>query len=80
MIASRSSALVALVIVALSSRLPDSIELRFSAASLSGLLLFLLASVFLMLGNLLMTPVEALFRRRFIAQARMLPTSAVLNL
>ncbi|MCB9451342.1 MAG: UDP-N-acetylmuramoyl-tripeptide--D-alanyl-D-alanine ligase [Anaerolineaceae bacterium] len=37
---------------------------------LAGLLLFLSAPRCLIVGNLLMTPVEALFRRRFVAQAR----------
>lgn len=37
---------------------------------LAGALLFLSAPGCLIIGNLLMTPVEALFRRRFVAQAR----------
>jgi UDP-N-acetylmuramoyl-tripeptide--D-alanyl-D-alanine ligase len=37
---------------------------------LAGALLFLSAPLCLVLGNLLMTPVEAFFRRRFVAQAR----------
>jgi UDP-N-acetylmuramoyl-tripeptide--D-alanyl-D-alanine ligase len=35
----------------------------------SGLFIFLLAPIWLILGNLLMTPVEALFRRQFIRKA-----------
>ncbi len=63
--------ILALIAVTLINQLPASaIELRFGTASLSGLLLFLLAPLFLIAGNLLMTPVEALFRRRFINQAR----------
>jgi UDP-N-acetylmuramoyl-tripeptide--D-alanyl-D-alanine ligase len=45
-------------------------NLRFSAAGFFGLLIFLAAPFILIVSNILMTPVEALFRRRFIQQAR----------
>jgi UDP-N-acetylmuramoyl-tripeptide--D-alanyl-D-alanine ligase len=65
-----AAALVTLLIVTLLNRLPDNTELRFGGSASTGLLLFLLAPLFLIVGNLLMTPVEAVLRRRFIAQAR----------
>lgn len=45
---------------------------RFSviAVALYGFLMWLLATVWLMLGNILMTPVEAAYRRAYIRQAR----------
>jgi UDP-N-acetylmuramoyl-tripeptide--D-alanyl-D-alanine ligase len=43
---------------------------RFAAYSLAGLIVFLAAPLWLIAGNLLMTPVEAAFRRRFINRAR----------
>jgi UDP-N-acetylmuramoyl-tripeptide--D-alanyl-D-alanine ligase len=43
---------------------------RFILYALVGFVLFLCAPLFLIAGNLLMTPVEAFFRRRFIARAR----------
>ncbi len=52
------------------SRLPEITELQFGLVMTGGLLLFLAAPLWLVLGNVLMTPVEAIFRRRFIAQAR----------
>jgi UDP-N-acetylmuramoyl-tripeptide--D-alanyl-D-alanine ligase len=50
--------------------LPEMGALRLAIVSFAGLLLFLAAPLFLIAGNLLMTPVEAFFRRRFINQAR----------
>ena len=50
--------------------LPDMAELNFILTAFCGLLLFLSAPLLLITGNLLMTPVEAYFRRRFIQQAR----------
>lgn len=44
-------------------------EARFIGVGLVGLLVLLAAPLWLVLGNLLMTPVEAAFRRRFIARA-----------
>lgn len=64
------AAILALLLAALVSRLPETTEIRFGAASFGGIVLFLLAPLFLIIGNLLMTPIEAFFRRRFITQAR----------
>ncbi len=50
--------------------LPDMAEFNFILTAFCGLLLFLSAPLMLIAGNLLMTPVEAYFRRRFIQQAR----------
>ncbi len=50
--------------------LPEMGALRLAVVSFVGLLVFLAAPLFLIAGNLLMTPVEAFFRRRFINQAR----------
>jgi len=44
--------------------------LRLAVVSFPGLLLFLATPLFLIAGNILMTPVEAFFRQRFINQAR----------
>ncbi|MFW5691705.1 MAG: hypothetical protein ACOCXZ_04335, partial [Chloroflexota bacterium] len=45
-------------------------ELRVLAISAAGLLAYLTAPLILTFGSLLMTPVEAALRRRYIAQAR----------
>lgn len=45
-------------------------EFKVLLLTAAGLLNLLLAPVWLMLGNALMTPVEALFRRRFLAKAK----------
>jgi len=46
------------------------VDLRAAVLTALGLIAFLLAPLLLIVGNLLMTPVEALGRRRFIARAR----------
>jgi UDP-N-acetylmuramoyl-tripeptide--D-alanyl-D-alanine ligase len=62
---------MAVGIVSLSSTSLDSSSgLRLSVTGFFGLITFLLAPLALVLANLLMIPVEALFRRRFIQQAR----------
>lgn len=48
----------------------DSLELRVIALTWFGMIAFLCAPLFLIAGNLLMTPVEAFFRRRFVNAAR----------
>jgi UDP-N-acetylmuramoyl-tripeptide--D-alanyl-D-alanine ligase len=48
----------------------SSSNLRFITASFVGLILFLIAPLTLIAANMLMTPVEAFFRKRFIQQAR----------
>lgn len=50
--------------------LPAVTELQFIVIAVIGLILFLTAPVILVGGNLLMTPVEAFFRARFVNQAR----------
>ncbi len=50
--------------------LPDLPQIQFGYITLAGFGLFLLAPIYLILGNLLMQPVEAAFRRRFVIQAR----------
>jgi UDP-N-acetylmuramoyl-tripeptide--D-alanyl-D-alanine ligase len=50
--------------------IPDMGAIRFVLYGLIGLVVFLAVPLFLIAGNLLMTPVEAFFRRRFITQAR----------
>ncbi|GAB4508711.1 MAG: UDP-N-acetylmuramoyl-tripeptide--D-alanyl-D-alanine ligase [Anaerolineae bacterium] len=57
------------VLTALALR-PDSAEVRIIAVSLVGLLVFLLAPVWLVLANIVLTPLEAFLRQRFIASAR----------
>jgi len=49
--------------------LPAVTELQFIVIAVIGLILFLTAPVILVGGNLLMTPVEAFFRARFVNQA-----------
>ncbi len=51
-------------------RVEGLLQLRFILISLAGWLLFMLAPVALVLGNLLMTPVEAFLRRQFVRRAR----------
>lgn len=48
----------------------DRVGTQFAVFSLVGLVVFLVAPLWLMAGNLTMTPVEAALRRRFIAAAR----------
>src|SRR5690606_24717228 len=60
--------MLAALLLILNSGLND--ELRVIAVGLAGLIAFLLAPVILIAGNLLMTPVEATMRRRFIGQAK----------
>ncbi|MCS6834448.1 MAG: UDP-N-acetylmuramoyl-tripeptide--D-alanyl-D-alanine ligase [Anaerolineae bacterium] len=62
--------LLALLGIALLATSTESDRLRASGTGLLGLTLLLGAPLWLILGNLAMTPVEALFRQRFIAQAR----------
>jgi UDP-N-acetylmuramoyl-tripeptide--D-alanyl-D-alanine ligase len=50
--------------------LPEMAAARLAAASFSGLILFLTAPINLVCGNILMTPVEAFLRQRFINKAR----------
>ena len=50
--------------------LPEMDAMPFITVSLAGLILLLTAPLILIGGNLLMTPVEAYFRQRFIQQAR----------
>ncbi len=50
--------------------LPDMSETPFLIVALAGLVLLLTAPLILIGGNLLMTPVEAYFRQRFIQQAQ----------
>ncbi|MBI1279451.1 MAG: hypothetical protein GC179_15080 [Anaerolineaceae bacterium] len=50
--------------------LPDIGEIKFAGVSFLGLLIFLCAPLFLIGGNLLMQPVEAFFRQRFINKAK----------
>ena len=52
------------------SLLPDSDRARAIASALVGVLSLLLAPLWLVLGNLLMTPVEAYLRQRFIQRAK----------
>ncbi|MFN8376161.1 MAG: UDP-N-acetylmuramoyl-tripeptide--D-alanyl-D-alanine ligase [Anaerolineae bacterium] len=64
------AALAEFIGVLLLGVLPDVEEVRFVAAMVIGIAVFLLAPLWLVLGNVLMTPVEAAFRARFIAKAR----------
>jgi UDP-N-acetylmuramoyl-tripeptide--D-alanyl-D-alanine ligase len=50
--------------------LPAAIEVRYILLACMGLFLFLTAPFILIAGNLLMTPVEAALRQRFISSAR----------
>ena len=52
------------------TRLPDLPQIQFAYLTVAGFGLFLLAPLQLILGNLLMQPVEAAFRRRFVNNAR----------
>lgn len=61
--------LIALVLL-LAGALPEMSQVRFAYIAVTGLAVFLAAPLILILGNLLMQPVEALFRRRFIHSAR----------
>lgn len=54
--------------------LPAAIEIRYLLLACMGLFLFLTAPFILIGGSLLMTPVEAALRRRFIASARQVLT------
>lgn len=67
-----SAVIVTILLHALASNVPIPESDRFQAVLLAGIGLvnFLLAPVHLMLGNLLMMPVEAAFRQRFIRQAK----------
>lgn len=50
--------------------LPDIGEIKFAGVSFLGLVIFLCAPLFLIGGSLLMQPVEAFFRQRFINKAK----------
>jgi len=62
--------LAALLGLGLLAAVTESDRLRAIGAGLLGLILLLAAPLWLMLGNLVMTPLEASLRRRFIARAR----------
>ncbi|MBC6934375.1 MAG: UDP-N-acetylmuramoyl-tripeptide--D-alanyl-D-alanine ligase [Chloroflexi bacterium] len=64
-----SAAALAAVALLVIPRLPDVSDLRLVAALAAGFALWLLAPVWLVIGNLLMTPVEAAFRRQFVRRA-----------
>ncbi len=64
-----TAVVVAVVALLVISRLPDVSDLRLVAVMAAGFVLWLLAPVWLVAGNLLMTPVEAALRRRFIGRA-----------
>ncbi|MBZ0295383.1 MAG: UDP-N-acetylmuramoyl-tripeptide--D-alanyl-D-alanine ligase [Anaerolineae bacterium] len=55
---------------ALISILPNMVLIRYFATTGIGFLLWLIAPLLLIAGNLVMTPVEAFFRQRFIRQAK----------
>ena len=59
-----------LLVGRLSEVLLGSSRLSLPIVALLGYLMWLLAPVWLMLGNIVMTPVEAAYRRTYIAQAR----------
>ena len=52
------------------NNLPDISALQLIVSGLIGLIVFLAAPLWLILGNILMTPVDAFLRQRFIAQAK----------
>jgi UDP-N-acetylmuramoyl-tripeptide--D-alanyl-D-alanine ligase len=64
------AALLALVALLLISALGLEGEFRFIAAAALGFALWLISPALLPVGNLLMTPVEAFFRQRFVLSAR----------
>lgn len=66
MLAALNMALYAGVILSISL----DAELKVALVTATGVLLYLSAPLFLMLGNVLLIPVEMFFRRRFIAQAK----------
>jgi UDP-N-acetylmuramoyl-tripeptide--D-alanyl-D-alanine ligase len=63
-----SAGVVMLVALLVLSRLPEMA--RLPGVMVIGLLILLAAPLWLVLGNLLMTPIEAFFRQRFINRAR----------
>lgn len=65
-------AAIGMIGLGLIGQLPFALQNRFefTLAGAAGLLTLLLAPLALIAGNLLMTPVEAMFRRRFISSAR----------
>lgn len=67
-------ALILLNLVPNSLPLPDIQIIQIAIVSTLGFIIFLLAPLWLILGNLVMTPVEAIMRQRFLNQA-----SQVLN-
>jgi UDP-N-acetylmuramoyl-tripeptide--D-alanyl-D-alanine ligase len=64
-----SAAALAAVALLVVPRLPDVSDLRLVVVMAAGFALWLLAPVWLVIGNLLMTPVEAVFRRGFARRA-----------
>ncbi len=65
------ASIVILSLFALAQTIGNQVEdARVPLVTLAGLIVFLAAPVFLMLGNLMMIPVEAFFRQRFINQAK----------
>jgi UDP-N-acetylmuramoyl-tripeptide--D-alanyl-D-alanine ligase len=62
--------LFSLLILLIASRLPHISPLPFVYIALVGFVQFLLAPLFLIAANILMLPVEAFFRRRFVQRAR----------
>jgi UDP-N-acetylmuramoyl-tripeptide--D-alanyl-D-alanine ligase len=67
-----TAAVILVLLLWLTKRLPlpNFQSLQFTIVGFAGLLLYLAAPLLLMAGNLVLTPVEALVRRRFIQQAR----------
>ncbi|MBI5669097.1 MAG: UDP-N-acetylmuramoyl-tripeptide--D-alanyl-D-alanine ligase [Chloroflexi bacterium] len=64
-----SAAALAVAALLVVNRLPDVSDVRLVAVMAAGFTLWLLAPAWLVAGNGLMTPVEAAFRRQFIARA-----------
>ena len=62
-------ALILLNLVSNSLPLPDTPIIQITLVSTIGFIIFSLAPLWLILGNLLMTPIEAIMRQRFLNQA-----------
>ena len=63
-------ALIILLLVTTTLPLPDVDALQVGIVGLVGLLVYLFAPLWLVVGNILMTPVEAFLRQRFMNQAK----------
>ncbi|NWG18197.1 MAG: UDP-N-acetylmuramoyl-tripeptide--D-alanyl-D-alanine ligase [Chloroflexi bacterium] len=63
------AALAAVGVLVVIPHLPDVSDLRLAALLTAGFALWLFAPLWLVFGNLLMTPVEAAFRRQFVCRA-----------